>query len=157
LGRRRRLRPFLGLGFCVAAAGALDLLYFSPGVIVFLMFAVGGAARTLEKTSLMDSFRRTFELTKDNCWAVFGVYLIFLLTTIIVVVSSGVVMVLVAVKIGQIAGVDGLPDAIMAVGDFACFSILSAAGAVLIGVVYRDLTLEKPMVPAPSATSASDT
>jgi hypothetical protein len=99
----------LGLGFCVVAAGALDLLYFTPGVIVFLMFSVSGAARTVEKTSLMDSFRRTLELTKDSRWAVFGVYLVFLPMTIIVVVPSVFVMVLVAVKIGQIARVEGLP------------------------------------------------
>jgi hypothetical protein len=122
----RLLRPLLGLCFCVVAAGALDLLYFSPGVIVFLMFSVGCAARTVEKTSLLDSFRRTLELTKDNRWAVFGVYLIFLLMTITVIVSSGVVMVLVAVKIGEVARVDGLPDAIMLVGDFVCFSTPSA-------------------------------
>ena len=91
----------------------------------------------------MDSFRRTLELTKDDRWAVFGVYLVLLLLTIIVVVPSGIVMVLVAVKIGEITGVEGLSDAIMAVGDFAYFSIIYAIGAVLIGVVYRDLRIAR--------------
>jgi len=135
----RRFRPLLGLGLCVVAAGALDLLYFTPGVIAFLLFAIAGAARAVENTSLMESFRRTLELTKDHRWAVFGVYLVFLLVTILGVALTGFVMVLVAIKIGEIAQVKGLPDAIMAVGDFACFSIFYAISAVLIGVVYRDL------------------
>lgn len=152
----RRFWPLLGLGFCVVAAGALDLLYFTPGVIVFLMFSVGGAARTVEKTSLMDSFRRTLELTKDHRWEVIGVYLVFLLMTFIVVVPSAVAMILVAVKIGEIAGVEGLPDAIMAVGDFAYFSIFYAIGAVLIGVVYRDLRIAKEGVGDEKLTNVFD-
>jgi hypothetical protein len=54
-----------------------------------------------------------------------------------------VVLVLVAVKIGGTAGVDGLADATMAVGDFAYCSIVYAIGAVLIGVVYRDLRVAR--------------
>jgi hypothetical protein len=139
----RRFRPLLAFGLCVVAAGALDLLYVTPGVVVFLLFAVGGAARTVEKTSLADSFRRTRELTKGHRWAVLAVFLLLLLVAGIVVVLWLVVMVLVAVKIGEIAQVKGLPDAIMAVGDFVCFSILYAIGAVLIGVVYRDLRIAR--------------
>jgi hypothetical protein len=139
----RRLRPLLGLVLCVVVAGALGLLYFTPGVIVFLMFCVGGATRTVERTSLMDSFKRTLELTRGHRRAVLGVYLVFLLATIIVVIPSMFVMVLVAVKIGEIARVDGLSDAIVAVGDFTYFSIFYAIGAVLTGVVYRDLRIAK--------------
>ena len=139
----QRFRPLLGLGLCIVAAGALDLLYFSPAVIVFLMFSIGAATRTLENTSVVDCIRRTVELTRGRRWAVFGVYLVFVLVTILVVVTFGFIMILVALKIGEIAGVDGPPDAIMAVGDFICFSVFYAIGAVLVGVVYRDLRIAR--------------
>lgn len=146
----RRFWPMIGAGICVAlAAGLGSLLLVVPGVIVFLMFYVAGAACVVEKTGVFDSLRRSRELTRDYRWRIFGVIFVFMLLVLVILVPFAVVS---AIAIGLAGGVKavagakalvGLPFVILSVNEFV-FSVISyGLGAVVVGVIYHDLRIAK--------------
>jgi len=159
----RRFWPMIGAGICVGLAAGLGfLLLFVPGVIVFLMFYVAGAACVVEKTGVFDSLRRSRELTKDYRWRILGVVFVFMLVALAILIPFAVVA---AAVIGLAGGVKavagakalvGLPFVILSVNEFVFSAITYTFGAVVVGVIYHDLRVAKEGVNVGRLTEVFD-
>jgi hypothetical protein len=81
---RERMWPLLGLTFLAGlgvAAGLLLLIV--PGVLLALAWSVVGPVLIEERTPVMETFRRSAELTRHSRLNIFGVGLVFLAAEII--------------------------------------------------------------------------
>ena len=81
--------PFVGslLGAGVLAAVATGIgfvLLVVPGLILLTIWAVIAPVIVIERSGVMDSFRRSRELVRGNGWPVFGAILVAFLITFIV-------------------------------------------------------------------------
>jgi hypothetical protein len=68
------------LMFSALIAGMM--LFVIPGIILAIMWFVAVPACVVERTGVIGAFRRSRELTRGHRWAIFGLYVVFLIFSI---------------------------------------------------------------------------
>lgn len=127
-----RFFPILGVILCMAFGGGLSsLLFFVPGIIVFLMWYVAVPVCVVEGRGPMASLRRSRELTKGSRWKLFGI-------VIVIGVASFLVELIIQFIFLAAAG-----KLIAALAVFPCSALIAAYRSILIAVVYHDLRVAR--------------
>lgn len=131
--------PVAGIAITVGvAAGLAAIALVIPGLIVMTMYLVAVPAAVIEKKGVMDSLKRSAELTKGFRWQVFGAYI--LLTFVNMGVASAFVGGLFA--LGVTTSSEGIGSSIHS-GSFLLDSVITAFSAVVYAVIYNDLRIAK--------------
>jgi hypothetical protein len=60
------------------------LLLIIPGIILSIMWAVAIPARVVENTGITESLSRSSELTQNNRWKIFGLFIIYLVIATVI-------------------------------------------------------------------------
>ena len=134
------LVPVLLLSIAVAilvGVGALFLIV--PGVILYVMLWVAVPAAVVERTGVIDSMRRSRELTKGHRWKIFFVLVIW---AVIAWIVQAVLMVVLGVPLEQAgmspSGTSGASWILQVVN-----MLLGGIGASILAVGYHDLRVVK--------------
>lgn len=81
----RNVLPLIGLAILTAlGVGLGTLLLIVPGVILALMWSVAVPAMIVERTGVMQAFSRSNDLTRGRRWAIFGLFVIYVILSWIV-------------------------------------------------------------------------
>lgn len=141
---RARLWPLLGLSLLTGLGIGLGmLLLIVPGVMLATAWAVNGAVLIEERRPVMETFRRSAELTRGSRLNIFGVGLLFLVLHLVGAMAAALVSAPFPRLIGS-ALVWPIPTAVIGV-----------VGAVVVAVIYeelRNLKAEPPVeVASPQA------
>ncbi len=127
-----RLMPVIGTAICVGiSVGIGFVLLFVPGLIVMTMVFVALPVCVVERLGPVASLKRSAALTKGHRWAVFGVFLV-------IVVASIIGNVLVSAVLGLALG-----PLVARLGLFAWTAVISSFNAVVVIVAYHDLRVLK--------------
>ena len=122
-----RALPVFGVALLAGLlTGLASILLLVPGIIVFCMLYVAVPACVIEKLGVMDSLRRSAQLTKGYRWQIFG---LLALVGIISFIAQFVLILLGGIT-GQLL-------------TFCWLVIAISFGAVLVAVVYHDLRVAK--------------
>jgi len=115
------------------AIGVASLLFLIPGLILYTMWAVAIPAAAIENTSIMNSLRRSSDLTLGRRWRVFGVIVVM----IIIVVAAGMI-------VGGIAGILGqVETALFEVITWIVTTLAQAFSACVMATLYVYLRRDK--------------
>ncbi|MDB5449919.1 MAG: hypothetical protein JWQ52_1047 [Phenylobacterium sp.] len=88
----RAFLPLLGISLLYVLAVVFgSVLLVVPGVMIAVAWCVAIPAFVIEQTGLFDAFGRSAELTRGNRWRIFGLFLIYLIATIIIEALVGAV------------------------------------------------------------------
>jgi hypothetical protein len=100
----RFMLPLLGLGIVQTLGVMLGLmLLIVPGLILAMMWAVSAPSLVVERRGVFESLQRSRDLTRGHRWAIFGLFVVYMILSMIVgTVVSGV---------GIAAGITGLRGA----------------------------------------------
>ncbi|RAK60378.1 hypothetical protein DJ021_11450 [Phenylobacterium hankyongense] len=128
--------PLLGISILYVLAVAFGLvLLVVPGVMIAVAWCVAVPAFVIEQTGVFDAFGRSAQLTRGNRWRIFGLFVIYVIATIIV-----------EAIVGAIGGAAGIVTGGGSVGVFQAVVImpLISAASALIGatgaaVLYVEL------------------
>jgi hypothetical protein len=82
--------PLIGAGILAGIGIAIGfLLLFVPGLILLTIWAVISPVIVVERSGVIDAFKRSQELVRGNGWQVFGViFVVFLITAVASVVLA---------------------------------------------------------------------
>ncbi|NIA71818.1 hypothetical protein HBA54_24790 [Pelagibius litoralis] len=116
----------LGIGFA---------LLIVPGVFLAVIFSVTVPAYVVERPGIVDSFKRSMELTQGNRWRVLGVLAIF-------IVALAVFGFVVDLVVGIVAAI-GLGFTLILIVNYIVSALSSAVLAVAVAVLYHDLRVAK--------------
>lgn len=88
------LLPIIGFGL-LATLGVMAgmMLFLIPGLILALMWCVGVPSMIAEGHGVMDSFRRSSDLTNGYKWWLFLLFIIYMVISIIINLIGGIFMV----------------------------------------------------------------
>lgn len=79
-----RSLPLLALGLLSALGiGFFTLLLIVPGVMAMVRWAVAAPALVVERTGIIDSFKRSGELTRGSRWGIFGLLVVWVIASYI--------------------------------------------------------------------------
>ena len=127
-----RLLPLIGLSICTGLAFGLGLLLFIvPGLILLTMWYVASAACIDERLGVFASMERSSVLTKGHRWAIFGTWLLLII--------SGAIL---APAVDALAGLTGNAGLITA-ASLVWSAMTTAFGMVFGGVMYYELRVAK--------------
>jgi hypothetical protein len=108
----RNVLPLIGLAILSGLGVGLGiLLLIVPGVILALMWSVTVPAMIVERTGVMQAFSRSNDLTRDRRWAIFGLFVIYVILSWIVQLAITAVCAAFAGSLGFIpiaSGAEGL-------------------------------------------------
>lgn len=77
--------PLLGLAILMTLGLALGfVLLIVPGIILAVMWSVAVPAKVVEKIGVMDALQRSRDLTRGRRWAIFGLFVIYVIALWIV-------------------------------------------------------------------------
>jgi len=130
------LFPVIGVGILVGIIiGLFSLLLIIPGIIAAVMLWVAVPAAVVERPGIVDSLKRSIELTKGYRWPLFGLILILMIINTVIGAAVGGIAGLAA---GAVLGPIGLVMINLVVQAFsgALFAVASA-------VAYHDLRIAK--------------
>jgi hypothetical protein len=124
------------------------MLLIIPGIILYVMFWVAVPAAVVERSGVMDSMKRSLELTKSFRWQIFFVMLIWLVISFVV---QFVVAAIIGLSMGGAMMGDPTANSAMAVGmatgpSFVALIInmlLGGISASILAVGYHDLRIAK--------------
>jgi hypothetical protein len=127
-----RLLPLIGLFICMGLAIAVGaLLFIVPALVLMTMWYVAISACIVERLGVFASMERSSALTKGHRWAIFGTWLLLLITGAIL-----------ASVLESVLGLSGSAGVVKA-GSLAWSGFLTAFGTVFSVVVYHDLRVAK--------------
>lgn len=117
------------------------IVFIIPGIFLYVIFWVAVPAAVVERTGVIDSMKRSLELTKGNRWKVFFVLVLW-------IVISFIIQVIVAFAVG----VPMMPADQMAAPQISTAGawiadivnmLLAGIGASILAVGYHDLRVAK--------------
>ncbi len=127
-----RFFPILGVILCMAfGAGFASILFFVPGIIVYLMWLVAVPVCIVEERGPMASLGRSRELTRGSRWKLFGIVMV-------IAVASWLVQLIVQFVFLAAAG-----KLLAALATFLCSALIAAYRSILGAVVYHDLRVAR--------------
>jgi hypothetical protein len=127
-----RFFPILGVILCMAfGAGFASILFFVPGIIVYLMWLVAVPVCIVEERGPMASLGRSRELTRGSRWKLFGIVMV-------IAVASWLVQMIVQFVFLAAAG-----KLLAALATFLCSALIAAYRSILGAVVYHDLRVAR--------------
>lgn len=122
------------------------LLFFVPGVVLALMYALAVPVAVLEGKGISDSLSRSAELTKGHRWRILLVYvLLTVLVTIVTMLWYVPATILVALTTGLVRN-GQFPlwvQVAFQFGDFVTRSVLGPIMTIAIALVYYDVRVRK--------------
>lgn len=122
----RFVLPLLGLGILQALGIAIGmLLLIVPGIILAIVWSVSAPSLVVEKRGVFESFQRSRDLTRGHRWSIFGLFLIYMVISMIVGFVAGAV--------GMAAGVTGFRAA--AAGSVAALTPMIVVSTFLSSIV----------------------
>ena len=154
----RFLLPLLGLAILSALGIWLGMiLLIVPGVILSIMWSVAVPSLVIENKGILASLQRSRDLTRGNRWAIFGLFILYIIASFML----GVVNQAVGLPLGVASGnMFGLQQSVMSVGIIIFVlvaalinglqGVLAAAG---VSSLYYELRLTKEGA-APEQTAA---
>ncbi len=81
----RLLLPLIAISVLVGIATFVGLIFFlAPGVIIALAFCVAVPAEVVERPGIIQSISRSVDLTRDHRGAIFGLTMLYLVSSIII-------------------------------------------------------------------------
>jgi hypothetical protein len=81
----RAFLPVLALGIMLGIAVALGfVLLIVPGIMLAVAWCVAIPAYVVERPGIMEAFGRSAELTRGNRWAIFGLFVIYMIAAIVI-------------------------------------------------------------------------
>ncbi len=111
------------------------VLLIVPGIFLIVVLSVTIPAYVVERPGIVNSFRRSIELTKGNRWRVLGVLVVLVVIfAVIGFVVSFVTNILAAIGLGVTFGV---------IANYIVSALTTAVGAVAAAVLYHDLRIAK--------------
>lgn len=126
-----RVMPVLGVGLLVSVAWMLGfMLLVVPGFIIMTIFAVAIPVAVVERPGVINSLKRSAQLTKDNRWRIFGIFIVLMLISFIANMISAFL---------NIIDIDVIEDVV----SVAISAFLGALNAVVVAVTYHDLRVTK--------------
>jgi hypothetical protein len=127
-----RFFPILGVILCMAfGAGFASILFFVPGIIVYLMWFVAVPVCIVEERGPTASLGRSRELTKGSRWKLFGIVMV-------IAVASWLVQMIVQLVFLAVAG-----KLLAALATFLSSALIAAYRSILGAVVYHDLRVAR--------------
>jgi hypothetical protein len=141
----------IGSIFLSIFIGLASLLVLIPGLILMTMWWVYIPAIVVERKRIFDGFGRSVELTRGRGWAIFGIIIIILISSIVVtfvthIISTSVVTISASTDISFAA----------LILDYVGSSLTAAFGAVVVAVGYYHLRTEKDGVDVNQIASVFD-
>jgi hypothetical protein len=128
-----RIFPVLGVGILVGLCVILGFVAcVIPGIILTCALYVAVPICVVEKPGVVDSLKRSFELTKNNRWQIFGAYLV-----------QGVIAYLLGLAIGAALVVMQASPTTSTVIVTLASAIFGTPNAVMQAVTYHDLRTGK--------------
>ena len=142
--------PLLIIAVLTGLAVAVGmLLLVVPGLILAVMLVIAAPARVVENAGIMEALGRSRELTRNNRWKIFWLFVVYLLIALVI----GVVIAIPAgVFAVGVAGVTAVSVIIEVVGTVAT-SVISAAG---VAALYFELRQSKEGVGAEALAKVFD-
>jgi uncharacterized membrane protein len=117
---------------CMAfGAGFASILFFVPGIIVYLMWFVAVPVCIVEERGPTASLGRSRELTKGSRWKLFGIVMV-------IAVASWLVQMIVQLVFLAVAG-----KLLAALATFLSSALIAAYRSILGAVVYHDLRVAR--------------
>lgn len=111
------------------------MLLIVPGIFVIVVLSVTIPAYVVERPGIVNSFKRSMELTKGNRWRVLGVLAVLVVIfAVIGFVVSFVTNILAAIGLGLTLGI---------IANYIVSALTTAIGAVAAAVLYHDLRIAK--------------
>ena len=136
--------PVVGVAILAGiATGLASLLLIVPGLIVLTMLWVAVPVAVVERPGVMDSLRRSAELTKGYRWPVFGLILTLVVLVLVLSLLGG----LLVANMGTVGSV--VVSWILSAAIGAVFAVVSA-------VSYHDLRIAKEGVGAEQIAAVFD-
>lgn len=136
----RAFLPLIGLGILMAIALTFGfLLLVAPGMMMACAWCVAAPALVAERRGVFDSFRRSADLTRDNRWRIFGLYIVLFAIMLAVSLTVSVVSGVAGLRGALAGGVSALTPAVLVLGAVinAVLSMLGAAGAAVLYIELR--------------------
>lgn len=157
----RFMLPLLGLGIVQTLGVMLGfMLLFVPGLILAMMWAVSAPSLVVEERGVFESLQRSRDLTRGHRWSIFGLFVVYMILSMIVgAVVSGV---------GFAAGVTGLRGATTAFTTYTPMVVISTFLSALtngvqgvlvaagVASIYYELRTTKEGVPPEQMASVFD-
>ena len=153
--------PLLGLGILQALGVFVGaILLFVPGIILAVMWSVTAPSLVVEKRGVFDSFQRSRDLTRGHRWSIFGLFVVYLILSMIIGAVAGVA--------GVAAGIGGMRNAAntmagltpMVVISTLISSLVNGAQAVVVAAgvasIYYELRVTKEGVAPDQLASVFD-
>ena len=127
------------------------LLLVVPGLILMVMLVIAAPVRVVENVGVMEALGRSRELTRDNRWKIFWLFIIYLLIAVVI----GVVIAIPAGVVGMGGTVPGISavSVIIEVIATVATSVVSAAG---VAALYFELRQSKEGVGAEALAKVFD-
>lgn len=123
--------PLLGLGILLGLGVGLGLvLFFVPGVMLYIMWSVASPALVEERCGVFGAFGRSRFLTKGARWKIFGLELVVLLFYWLASAAMGLIAVVIYGVGGMVTVMSGLPIWYLAGGAIVRTIVAAIWGAV---------------------------
>jgi hypothetical protein len=136
--------PLIGAGILAGLGiGVGFLLFVVPGLILLTIWSVIAPVIVVERSGVIDAFRRSRALVEGNGWQVFGViFVVFLITA-----AAGVILGLIGAGISDSFGMRVLVNVIVS-------TLTAPIAALAASIIYfRLLAINESMEPASGAPS----
>lgn len=125
-----RVWALVGLALLSGLLAGIGLIFcIVPGVFLWTAWSLAAPALLLEGRSVTEGMRRSWQLTAGSRWRVFG---ILLLTTVIVVIASG----LIAAPFGLVFGVVGATSGSTGTGFVVAQALVQQVASAAAGAVF---------------------
>lgn len=150
--------PLLGLGIVQGFATVFGFMFFViPGLILAVMWAVTAPSMVVEKCGVFSSLQRSRDLTRGHRWSIVGLFLIYLVLSMIIGAVFGVVSVAAGVGSAMVSAGAGNEFTASRVFVTLFSALINGAQYVLasagIASVYYELRMTKEGV-APDQTAS---
>jgi hypothetical protein len=120
----------LGLGILAGA-----ILLFVPGIMLLMMWCVVTPVCVVERTGVLGAFSRSRELTRGHRWAIFGLYVAFI-----------ILMIIISMVFASLIGTNTLtespaspPSVVQLVGGIVSSMISGIIGSTFVASIYYEL------------------
>jgi hypothetical protein len=135
----------VGVSFLGALLVLVGVIFFIiPGIYIGVRFVVAAQATVLERQSVTDSLRRSWNLVEGNWWRVFGIVLV---VAILVILLEALVSRLVGTVVGTALGT-GLSTVVVG-------TVIQPIQSIALTLLYYDLRIRKEGGTAPRGSEPS--
>ncbi|MDG2527827.1 glycerophosphoryl diester phosphodiesterase membrane domain-containing protein [Caulobacter endophyticus] len=154
----RVLLPLIGLAIVSALGIWLGfLLLIVPGIIVSIMWSVAAPSLVVEKKGVFASLQRSRDLTRGHRWAIFGLFIVYMILSLILSVVTQAIGAPLGVASGNMFGIQGLNMSagliVFVVVSAVMNGVQAVVGSAGVAALYYELRTTKEGA-APDETAA---